>query len=220
VILPSSIGRILHFGSLDVYHDLRHVFAVGWRFTDTPDDAWTSRMNAFKRGSAEAIPGAAAVMSEAIQIIKWGERNLCLATALGSRDSELNLNAPLTRMSVFVAEKTGIPYQYGFLKKRPHRSLHQLSSSEERHNEVQNAYDCQVRGNRQTTYIVLDDFVTRGDTLSEIGRAIRESQPNASVVGFVLGKTERQSYAASCGHSLNNEHIPEEWAELWDRSSA
>ncbi|WP_027359769.1 phosphoribosyltransferase [Desulforegula conservatrix] len=63
---------------------------------------------------------------------------------------------------------------------------------------------------------IVDDLITRGATISEIIRAIRTSNQVSIIFGVVLGKTENINYANHIGIEINNNHVPEEYAEIWD----
>ena len=63
--------------------------------------------------------------------------------------------------------------------------------------------------------IVVDDFCTRGATLGDIARAIRESNPGWKVQGASLAKAERAAYWKG---ELTNAHIPNVLDAVWRRA--
>ena len=60
--------------------------------------------------------------------------------------------------------------------------------------------------------IVVDDFCTRGATLADIARAVRESNPGWKVQGASLAKAERAAY---WNGELTNAHIPDYLDANW-----
>ena len=60
--------------------------------------------------------------------------------------------------------------------------------------------------------IVVDDFCTRGATLADIARAIRESNPGWKVQAASLAKAERAAYWKG---ELTNAHIPDFLDAVW-----
>lgn len=67
-----------------------------------------------------------------------------------------------------------------------------------------------------TVVLVVDDFVTNGDTMREIARVLRAgSRPPRRIFGVCLAKNERQRWAESRGHTLSNRHIAPTHTALW-----
>jgi hypoxanthine-guanine phosphoribosyltransferase len=60
--------------------------------------------------------------------------------------------------------------------------------------------------------LVVDDFCTRGATLADIARAIRESNPGWKVQPASLAKAERAAYWKG---ELTNAHIPDVLDAIW-----
>ena len=61
--------------------------------------------------------------------------------------------------------------------------------------------------NNFDTYIILDDVVTRGSTMKEIRRAIREEVGDVKFYGLTLGKVEYKQDSKKYGQFLDNSHI-------------
>ena len=51
--------------------------------------------------------------------------------------------------------------------------------------------------------VVFDDFITRGDTLSHVARAIQSTNPQVTVYGVGLAKTERLGFWEQQGITIN-----------------
>ena len=60
--------------------------------------------------------------------------------------------------------------------------------------------------------IVVDDFCTRGATLADIARAIRESNPGWKIQAASFAKAERAAYWKG---ELTNAHIPDFLDATW-----
>ena len=74
---------------------------------------------------------------------------------------------------------------------------------------------------RAKHFLVFDDFITRGDTLSHIAQAILDANPRANVYGIGLSKTERLSYHRErFGVELSNDHVPKRWVKAWNEGEA
>ena len=64
--------------------------------------------------------------------------------------------------------------------------------------------------------LIIDDFVTRGDTLSHMAQVIHETNTGISVYGVALAKTDRcKFHRERFGKELSNNHIPRKWETLW-----
>ena len=95
-------------------------------------------------------------------------------------------------------------------------ALHTMGSAAERQVAIQGIYQCQSLSHLEMeTLIVLDDFITRGDTLSEIRRAVHENNPTVRVVGLALGQHESTDWAQRKSLDVSNSHIPSAWNILW-----
>ncbi|WP_163784198.1 hypothetical protein [Myxococcus vastator] len=186
---------------------------IAYRITDRPNDLWTERFNAFKSGDPRAIQGACRVLSQALKNIRFIVGPVILTAAIPSKFRVLPVASPIYLLGSFIAKALGWTWRPEILRKRPHRQLHLMYNSARRDAEVEGVYRCTVRG-LEGTVLVLDDFITRGSTIREIARAIRQGNPAVNVVGLALGKTERVAHWEAGG--INNGHVPEELAQVWD----
>lgn len=206
---------LMIFNNLDSLQDII-VLSIAWRFTDNAMDAWTQRLNRFKDRDARAVGGAIRTLSYSLNRIFSGKQ-FGLMSAIPSQESVLPENAPLFTLGHSIARECEWKWLPSVLTKRPHASLHHTPGATARDNIVRNAYTARtVTGVK--TVCILDDFVTRGSTIAEIRRALLLSNPNLKLFALVLGKTERQGYAASCNVQINNNHVPVRLAQLWDET--
>jgi hypothetical protein len=219
----SPVARWMHFPNLDGMDGVDGVYAVGWRLTDVATDPWTSRFNEFKANHPKAIMGATALIKLALpELLKcqgWSPSRTGLTVALSSSDTKVVPSKPLPTAASVCAPAVGITYLPNLLAKSVHRSLHKCSSAAERTAEITKAnYRAAKVSGSLKRILVLDDFATRGDTLTAIASAIKAQTPTIRVIGIALGKSERKSYAAGCGYEISNDHVPREWGDAWDRT--
>ena len=194
-------------------------YAVGWRVTDAPDK-WANRFLGFKSGHRSDVRGGTLVLSEAVfelvGNLSLDPSRTGIAGALSSGDTHANPRSVLYRSGSRIAQQTDVRWCPDILHKEPHSPLHTMGSAAERQATVQGIYQCQSLSNLDMdTLIVLDDFITVGDTLSEIGRAVHENNPSVKVIGLALGQHESTDWAQRKGLDVSNSHIPSAWDILW-----
>jgi hypothetical protein len=211
-------GDLMFFSSLDNCNF--GVFTVAYRFKDDSREGWTDRLNTFKFGYAaagdQAVRGAYAVLSTALAKMTF-PGPVALVSAISSKDTTLDPNSRLARLGAALAGALRWTWAPQALSKRAHRSLHGLKAGADRDAEVANAYQA-LNFNQFGTVLVLDDFATRGSTLADIGRAIRVHAPKVTIYGVALGKTEKAAYWASMNRPIDNSHVPQHLAALWDNA--
>jgi hypothetical protein len=215
----------MRFANLDgLQQPVSGVYTVAWRIIDNPDDPWTTRLIQFKTGNAAAITGARRLLITALGALlekqRWNPAFSGLTVALHSQDRGVIAEKPLPVIASRCAAFLGMPWLPNLLSKQPHRPLHRLSGAANRLEELQNTnyraapfHDAKLR-----RVLVLDDLITRGDTLSAIAGAIQATSPALGVHGIALGKNERERYAAQFGYMIRNDHVPGDWAARWDRA--
>ena len=93
-----------------------------------------------------------------------------------------------------------------------HPRISGLASAAERDATVDGVYLASPIGGDPGLVIVVDDFCTRGATLADIARAIRESNPGWKVQGASLAKAERAAYWKG---ELTNAHIHDSLDAAW-----
>lgn len=207
------ISEFMYFRALDAY-DEAGVLTLGWRITDRWDDPWTARFNAFKSRDARAIRAAKAVIATALQRITFGNEPLgMVAGAISSSKEQLEPADPVWQLGAAAAEALRAPFRPEVLRKQTHKSLHNLSGAAARAAEVNGKYIATGVGDPKTV-LVVDDFVTRGNTLADIARAIAANATGpVKVYGLALGKTERASWM----QDISNDHVPARLAQIWDQ---
>jgi hypothetical protein len=219
------VGGWMHFAHLDgglAYVD--GMYTLAWRLTDQAGDAWTRRIDQFKFVSnAASLKGAHAALVEALPNLmsakSWEPGSTGILAALNSPDMRTVPTKPLPTTVATVAAKLGLKSLPTLLSKQPHRQLHTLKGYGERGAELVKAkYQAAAVPGGIRRVLVLDEIATRGETIDHIAAAIRKASPTVRVIGVCLGKSERQSYAASCGYEISNDHVPRVWGERWDNA--
>lgn len=215
------LGRTLRFVTLDALVGVERVTTLGWRFIDV-GDSWTQRFDEFKRDSG--TPKAAAAINQLlggvgefrrVRIKSEGSRAVVMSLLPHDKDS-LQKNDKLWVLGEAVATALKIEWLPSALSQAPHKKLADINYATQRDAAIKGVYSCEMVENLSCVVFV-DDFVTRGSTMTDAARAIRETNPGvAEIVGFALAKNERQSYAASQGHQIDNSHIPVSIANAWD----
>lgn len=220
--VPTPWRNIFQFNSLDSSGDAIRVYSIGWRIIDNPD-VWSRRFIGFKNGDPSDSRGVASVVLKAFESLLEGSnaerKDITLVTALSSNSTGPQEDSQLFILGRWLCYELGLTWDPWIISKGAHRPLHSLSSFADRDGEVRDQYKCDGAKGRRN-FVILDDFVTRGSTLADIARAIKVDNNEAYVIGFVLAKSERISYAASCGHVINNDHIPQEWDAIYRHEAA
>lgn len=217
VPLPRICGPgLLWFDRLSHSHNIRGVLTIGWRLEDQLGvDTWSTRFNNFKFGPDTHVSAACAVATRALRAFKWPP-SVGVVVALGHADRRLVEHSRLSRLGIHVARSLNFHWMGNVLCKRPHRALRQCDSASQREREIAGAYTCLERPDCEIL-LVIDDFTTNGDTISEIARAVHTVNSSVEVLGFALGKNEKRGFASAHGHHISNNHIPSDWATLWDQ---
>lgn len=223
VRLPEHLHGWMYFSSLDGLHEIAGVFTLAWRFKDETSDPWTKRLNSFKFGDGKSTRPAGYLLAEALKELtkelNWVPTETGLLPALSSSDTYTLNNKPLPKITKFCSESLGAVYLPSVLTKSPHPALHKASTAAERRDALATAcYKASSVGVAGLKRIlIVDDFVTRGDTLSAVARAIHVIVPHVKVYGIALGKTESKSYAQGAGEVISNDVVPQRWLNVWER---
>ena len=85
-------------------------------------------------------------------------------------------------------------------------------SAAQRDATVDGVYLATPIGGEPGLLLIVDDFCTRGATLADIARAVRESNPGWQIQPASLAKVERAAYWQG---ELSNAHIPDFLDATW-----
>ena len=212
-------GRLMRFDALDTSGDAFPTYTVGWRIKDEPDE-WTRRFLGYKdarsgygRAGGELLLAA---FQELLQVSGLEPGDVLICTAFGHAATGPNPDSILFKTGAYIAEQTGASWFPELFAKKKHKSLRLVGDGAARDAEVNGKYWSGTVAKGKTV-IVLDDFVTRGATLGEMHRALHEGCPGTPMIALALGKNETASFGRYCNLPVNNEHIPAEWATLWQQ---
>jgi hypothetical protein len=212
------------FRYLDVNAGLRRSFTIGYRLTDQGDDPWTARFNRFKEKRKAAICGGVKLMRAAVQLLVRGLKldptRTVFLPALSSGETVASNTGILSVMTSICAKAAGTGIVLDAITKKAHQPLHNVYNAARRR-EILDAADYRSRKIKADSILIMDDFITRGDTLSHIAEAIHEANEGVSVYGVGLGKTERCAYHRErFGVEISNDHVPSKWETLWEEGES
>lgn len=196
--------------------NLNRSFTAAYKITDDPDK-WSNRFTRVKAKEEKAVSRAIALMEFAVPpLIKQlgiEPTELIFLPALSSSETKATKTGMLTQLAKSCASRTtGASWTYHALTKNEHRPLHSLKSAQARAAELAlAAYKAHEVEGTYKHFFVIDDFITRGDTLGCVADAIVKLHPEAKVYGLALGKTERRSWNAS----VSNDHVPPSFESAW-----
>lgn len=200
---------------LDDGEGLDGTFVIAFKITDDGADPWTARMNRFKARNPEALSGATAACGFALPALLddlgLSRRETLLVPAISSRDQTASAGSFTSLLASACAREAQAGFDREVVSKQIHQPLHGIYDAAGRTAQLdQAAYAAKsVPGIRH--FIIIDDLVTRGGTMSRMARALKAANPGTSVHGVALGKTERRAYWGT----LTNDHVHAKWEELW-----
>lgn len=214
--MPASFTRLGHLISLERL-DVRGVdgvYVIGFRIVDRADDLWTIRFNRFKAGVPGAVDAGVRAFVAAWEGIesKGGLGPVVVVGAIPSGHAVLTEGSAVHRMGAELSAQRDWAWRPDLLSKRVHRPLDSLPSTAVRDEEVRGVYAARCVGRPIGIFLVVDDFCTRGSTMGDICRALREANPGWMVRGAALAKTER---AAAWSGGVSNDHVPSALSRVW-----
>ena len=211
------------FHWLDEDAGLARTFTIGYRFTDDRSEAWTSRFNRFKSKSRPALCGGFELLQAAVPRLVSGlgldASRTAFLPALSSAETTAVEKGVLSMAARKCAAATGATFVRDAIRKKAHQPLHRLYNADRRH-EVLDEADYRSAPIDATGVLVFDDFITRGDTLSHIAKAILSSNPRMTVYGVALAKTEKRNFWEQQGVEISNDHVPQSWMLAWQSGEA
>ena len=205
------MGRLMVIDRLPV-GDLS-LITVGFRITDRPGEKWTRRFNRFKYGEPAAIRAATRTFCAAFEdFLPPGNPRVVVVSSVSSGQNIVQHDTPASILASALARSRGWEWLPHHVTKDRHPRITGIPSAAERDATVDGVYLSAPIGGEPGLVIVVDDFCTRGATLADIARAIRESNPGWKVQGASLAKAERAAYWKG---ELTNAHIPDELDAIW-----
>ena len=188
------------------------LLTVGFRITDRPGEKWTRRFNRFKYGEPAAIRAATRTFCAAFEGFRPPGNPRVVVSSVSSGQNIVQHDTPASILASALAGFRGWEWLPHHVTKDRHPSLTGLASAAERDATVDGVYLAAPIGGEPGLVIVVDDFCTRGATLADIARAIRESNPEWRIQGASLAKAERAAYWKG---ELTNAHILDVLDAVW-----
>jgi len=202
------------FPRLSVNSGLGGTFTLAYKLTDNPTETWTSRFIRFKVGQPQASVGGARLFYEAFPALfdSFGlrGRDCVFVSALSSTETVADRGRLIPHIAIELADLVGAHEAVGSISKQRHGKIHNLYRADARDAELDKAQYVSQRLPARNVF-VLDDFVTRGGTLSKVAEAVHAANPGSAVYGVALAKTERVAW---CSNPTNS-HVPERWGKVW-----
>ena len=207
------MGRLMEIKRLPV-GDLG-LLTVGFRITDRPGEKWTRRFNQFKYGEPTAARAATRTFCAAFEDFRpAGNPRIVVVSSVSSGQNIVQYDTPASTLAYALAQSRGWEWLPHHVTKDRHPSLTGIASAGKRDAAVDGVYLASAIGGEPGLVIVVDDFCTRGATLADIARAIRESNPGWKVQPASLARAERAAYWKG---ELTNAHIPDVLDAAWRR---
>ena len=135
-----------------------------------------------------------------------GNPRIVVVSSISSGQNIVQHDTPASILASALAGSRGWEWLPHHVTKDRHPRITGLPSAAKRDATVDGKYLAAPIGGEPGLVIVVDDFCTRGATLADIARAIRESNPGWKVQGASLAKAERAAYWKG---ELTNAHIPD-----------
>ena len=205
------MGRLMEIRRLPV-GDLG-LLTVGFRITDRPGEKWTRRFNRFKYGEPSAAKAATRTFCAAFEDFRpAGDPRIVVVSSVSSGQNIAQHDTPASMLASALARSRAWEWRPGVITKDRHPRITGLPSAAKRDATVDGVYLAAPIGGDPGLVLVVDDFCTRGATLADIARAIRESNPGWRVQAASLAKVERAAYWKG---KLTNAHIPDFLDATW-----
>ena len=208
---------------LDVNTGLVNSFAIAYKFTDNYDarEQWTNRFKRFKQKEKSTLYGAANLMKTAapllVNYLGLDKSKTVFIPALSSSETVALEEGFLSIMARGCAKVANVGFVQDAITKKAHSPLHFYGNKDERREILGEANYKSVRIKAENI-LIFDDFITRGETLSHIARAIHKANTGIRVYGVCLGKNESRIYQRErFNKEISNDRVPKEWDALWEQ---
>jgi predicted amidophosphoribosyltransferase len=133
----------------------------------------------------------------------------------GSNEAQLADGQPVARLARAVAKQWRGTLDLTMVQKNPHSPIHGKRVVDERRAILDAAnYRTTHNNEHAKTFVLVDDFLTRGDTMQRIITAIARGAPDAIFWALAIAKTENLDYWRGRGRELTNNEATE-YEEAW-----
>ena len=189
-----AMGRLMEIKRLPV-GDLG-LLTVGFRITDRPGEKWTRRFNQFKYGEPAAARAATRTFCAAFEdFLPAGNPRIVVVSSVSSGQNIVQHDTPASKLASALALSRGWEWLPHHVTKDRHPRITGLPSAAERDATVDGVYLAAPIGGEPGLVIVVDDFCTRGATLTDI--AARSGRPTPD--GRFRGPASPRSSAPPTG---------------------
>jgi phosphoribosylpyrophosphate synthetase len=206
----------MSFPHLDGGGGFERAFTIAYKMTDEGGELWSTRFERFKSKNKEASVGGLYMMRTGIPpllaALKLDPKQVVFVPALSSGETQASENGQMSVVARRCAEAAGAKFAQNALSKHVHNPIHGIFNAPGRDAELDKAAYVASKIHGKVVFVV-DDFITRGSTLSRIAQAIQAANPDMPVYGVALGKTERKSFWPG----LSNDHVDKKWDALWQK---
>lgn len=212
----------MRFPRLDECTGLNASFTIAYRFTDDRNEEWTKRFNQLKSRHRSVIDYAKCLMagafSDLIRRLNIDPDQTVIIPCLASSETSASPTGTVSSIARHCADQSGIRFIDCAVTKRAHVPISSLKSADERKLTIANANYSAAQIDA-CHVIIFDDFITRGDTLSAVASAIRQTNGVDSVYGVAFGKNESADYMErNYDLKISNDHVPTDWLMQWPNS--
>ena len=205
------MGRLMRINRLPVGG--LALLTVGFRITDRPGEKWTRRFNRFKYREPSATRAATRTFCAAFEDFRpAGDPRVVVVSSVSSGQNIVQHDTPASKLASALAQSRGWEWLPHHVTKDRHPRITGIGSAAKRDATVDGVYLAALIGGEPGLVLVVDDFCTRGATLADIARAVRESNPGWKVQAASLAKVERAAYWKG---ELTNAHIPDFLDATW-----
>ncbi len=192
------------------------VLVVGRRFTGQDGDKWTNRFNQFKRGEAPAVRAGVFTLVAALAELPVPNGPIMVLGVPGSADRALRLNSPVYYLAQGIAMRWRGTFNGTMIAKDPHDPIHNSTSAAKRNAVLDTAnYRSTETHPNVRTFVIIDDLVTRGDTMTRIRQVIGGAHQEAQFVFIALAQTERLSYYREHNWPEPNNNEADKYEDVW-----
>lgn len=212
----SPVAGWMAFPQLSQNAGVTHAYALGYKLKDDAQEPWTKRFTRFKDKDRVATWGAARLLYGAvpplIQATGVDLNDAVFVAALSSGETVADANRAIPYITSELARTMGARFELKALQKNAHKKIHSFYTVEERNAELDKANYVSAPLGAGHVFVV-DDFITRGDTLSRIALAVGAANPNAKVYGIALAKNESVAWCPN----PRNDQMAANWDKLWEQ---
>jgi len=204
------------FPKIDTRNGKVSAFTIAYNFVDDGSEVWSSRFLRFRQDEEYARVAARVLILQAFPILfdrlNVTREDSAIVPVLRSNETKITGENYIAKIARACANAVKCRYAGELLKKNIHKPLHEVVGTS---NVVAELNKAAYRSDRIETknVFLFDDFIDRGEAMSHIGQAVLKSNPNSTIWGIALGKSEKHSW----NPELDNGHVSKKWGDIWEQ---